>query len=187
MTKRTRRAGFTLLELMIVVSIMSILGALALPRLRSAGYEADAAMRTLQSTLQQAQRVAIVNQIDVLVSFDSAGRRVRVVYDLNQNRQYDFGEPIRWKPLGENDRFVAPGSGPQFGGAAAVLGPNIVLRDSYPTVVYHRDGAVSTEFEVYLSSYRPTATDRRALHVRQATGRVQTYRYDGATWQGIGL
>lgn len=179
--------GFTLMELLIVVSIVGILAALAFPRLRSAQYDADAAMHTVKSALQQAQRFAIVRQTDVMVSFDTAGKRVRIVYDVNNNHQYDAGEEIHWKSLEAAERFIVPPSGVQMAGGAPVVGSNLAMRDNYPTVYYHRDGAVSSELELYVSSYRPNTSDMRAIHVRQATGRVQFYRYNGSTWIGAGL
>jgi type II secretion system protein H len=181
------RAGFTLIELLIVVTIVGIMAALAMPRLRAAQFNADTAMHTVQSALQQAQRFAIVRQTDVMVSFDTAGRRIRIVYDLNNNHEYDSGETVFWKSLDDGNRFVTPPAGVQMTASASVVGSNIASRDNYPTVYYHRDGAVSSELELYLSSYRNTTTDMRAIHVRQATGRVQFYRYDGSTWIGAGL
>jgi prepilin-type N-terminal cleavage/methylation domain-containing protein len=184
---KSLRAGFTLIETLIVVTIVGILAALAMPRLRAAQFDADAGMRTVQSALQQAQRFAIVRQTDVMVSFDTAGKRIRIVYDVNNNHQYDAGEEVRWKPLEETDRFIVPPSGVQMSGGASVVGSNLASRDDYPTVYYHRDGAVSSELELYLSSYRSDKSDIRAVHVRQATGRVQFYRYTGSTWIGAGL
>jgi prepilin-type N-terminal cleavage/methylation domain-containing protein len=184
---KSHRSGFTLIETLIVVTVVGILAALAIPRLRAAQFDADAGMHTVQSALQQAQRFAIVRQTDVMVSFDTAGRKVRIVYDVNNNHQYDAGEEVHWKALEETDRFVVPPRGVQMTASASVVGTNLASRDNYPTVYYHRDGALSSELELYLSSYRSTATDMRAIHVRQATGRVQFYRYTGSTWLGAGL
>ena len=170
-----------------VVSVMGILAALAMPRFRSAQFDADAGMRTIQSTLQQAQRAAIVRQTDVMVSFDTAGNRVRIVYDLNNNHQLDAGEETHWRSLEPGDRFVVPPVGVQMTATNSVVGSAIATRDNYPTVFYHRDGAVSSELELYVTSHRADLTDIRALHVRQATGRVQLYRYNGSTWMGAGL
>jgi prepilin-type N-terminal cleavage/methylation domain-containing protein len=181
------RAGFTLIEMLIVVSVMGILAGLALPKFRSAGFDADAGMRTVQSALQQAQRAAILRQTDVMISFDTAGRRVRIVYDVNNNHQLDAGEEVHWKPLEPGDRFVLPPAGVQMTAIASVVGSALATRDNYPTVYYHRDGAVSSEFELYVTSHRADKTDMRAIHVRQATGRVQLYRYNGSTWIGAGL
>lgn len=185
--RSSRRSGFTLLEIMIVVSLMAIVGAMALPRLHISGFRADVGMRTLQATLQQAQRSAVVRQTEVMVGFDAAGNRVRIVFDANGNRSYDVGEEIHWRPLEDGVRFATPPAGVKTAGGAPVVGSAIVTRDNYPTVFYHRDGAMSSELEVFIRSGSADVRDFRALHVRQSTGRVQLYQYDGSAWRAVGL
>lgn len=185
--RNRQRSGFTLLEIMIVVSLMAIVGAMALPRLRLSRFRADAGMRTVQVSLQQAQRSAVLRQTDVMVSFDTTGNRVRIVFDANGNHSYDSGEEIHWRPLEDGARFGTPPSGVQTSGGAPVVGSAIVTRDSYPTVIYHRDGALSSELELFVRSARPDVRDFRALHVRQSTGRVQLYQYNGSAWLAVGI
>ncbi len=144
-------------------------------------------MRTVQIALQQAQRASLMHEMEVGVSFDTAGARVRIFYDANGNHQLDAGEQVYWKPLPPGDRFIIPPSGVQMSGGAPIVGSSLSSRNNYPTVFFHRDGALSSELEIYLTSQRAEKVDIRALHVRQATGRVQTYRYNGTTWLGAGL
>jgi prepilin-type N-terminal cleavage/methylation domain-containing protein len=184
---KSARAGFTLIETLIVLSIVGILAALAMPKIKAAAFDADSGMRTIQGALQQAQRVAIVRQTDVMVSFDTAKARIRLVYDANNNHTLDAGEEFHWKPMEKGDRFLKPSSGVQMTGSASVVGNSLANRDGFPTVYFHRDGALSSELEIYVSSYRMDKSDFRAIHVRQATGRVQSYRYNGSTWIGAGL
>lgn len=185
--QKSDRAGFTLIELLIAVTLLGIVCALAIPRLHVSTYNVDAGMRSIQGALQQAQRNAIVRQTDVMVSFDTAGGRIRTVFDVNNNHLLDPGEEVHWRTLEDKNRFGVPPRGVQLAGGAAVVGSSLASRDGYPTVYYHRDGALSSEVEIYLRSSRPDTQDFRALHVRQATGRVQLYRYNGTTWTGAGL
>ncbi len=184
---KSDRSGFTLIETMIVLTLIGILAAYAMPRLRAAAYDADAGMRTVQGALQQAQRAAIVRQTEVMVSFDTANKRLRIAYDVNNNHQYDAGEEIHWRPLEPSDRFVTPPSGVQMVATSPIVGSALSTRDNFPTIFYHRDGAVSSEVELYITSNRAAKDDIRALHLRQATGRVQVYRYSGSAWIRAGL
>lgn len=184
---KSDRAGFTLIEVLIVLALIGIMSALAIPRIRLSSYNADAGMRTVQGVLQQAQRNAIVRQTDVMVSFDTAGRRIRIVFDVDNDHVADPGEEVHWRPLEDGNRFGVPSAGVQLAAGASVVGSSLSSRDGYPTVYYRRDGALSSELELYLRSSTPDVKDFRALHVRQATGRVQLYRYNGTAWIGAGL
>lgn len=182
-----RRAGYTLLEVMIVLVVMSIVGAMAFPRVGIGRYQADAGMRTVQGVLQQGARMAVMRQSDVMVSVDTVGQRLRVVLDANDNHQVDPGESVRWHPLEEGARFATPPAGVACAAAAPVCGSNLLQRDGMPTIVFRRDGAVSTDVELYLRARSANPDDFRALAVAEATGRVVLYRYGEGSWHRAGL
>lgn len=183
----SQRTGYTLIELIITVAVIGIVTAMAIPRIRLSSYRADSAMRTVQVVLQQAQRRAVTRQSEVMVSFDTARGRIRTVFDANGNHIADPGEEFHWRPLEDGNRFAVPPGGVQTTGGAPVVGGSLSSRDGYPTIFYHRDGAASSELEVFICSSLQEKRDFRALHLRQATGRIQLYRYTGTTWLGVGL
>lgn len=184
---RPRRNGFTLLEIMIVVCIIAIMTTIALPRMNITQWKVDGAMRIVQGVLQQAERNAIQRQMEVGVSFDAVNNRVRIHYDQNDNHAIDAGEETFWHSLEEGNRFATPPVGVSGAVGSFIAGNTITTSsDGYPTVYYHRDGAASTAFEVYLRSSSNNVNDFRALVVTQATGRVDIFKY-GTTWFRAGL
>lgn len=180
------RRAVTLIEMLIAISVASIVLAAALPRINLGRYKVDAAMRILQVTLQQAQRNAIQRQHDVIVSFDTAGARMQVLYDANNNRGADAGEQSVWIPLQEGNRFAAPAAGIHGTPTAVITGSNLSELNEFPSVTFRRDGATSSEVEVYLRAPGAKSQDYRALSVVQSTGRVQWFRYSGTTWSKAG-
>jgi len=180
-----RRLGFTLLEIMIVLVLVALMARLAIPQMQISQYRVDGAMRTVQAALQQAERGAVQRQMEVAVSFDTANKRVRVHFDVNNNRAIDAGEDALWRPLEEGNRFATPPLGVTGTSVGSFLvGTSITISpDGYPTVYYHRDGAASTGLEVYIRSSSSDMNDFRALVVTQATGRVDLYRYGSNVWR----
>jgi len=183
------RPGYTLLEILIVLVLVAVIGRIAIPRVSLSRFRADGAMRVAQAVLQQAERNAVQRQTDVMVSFDTVGGRVRMVYDVNNNHLVDAGEEVHWKSLEEGNRFAVPRIGVNGAVAKSIVGNNIATSaDGYPTVYYHRDGASSSGIEAYLRS--STAADSngfRALVVTQATGRVDLYRSGDGQWRKVGF
>lgn len=184
--RRRDRRAITLIEMLIAISVASIVLAAALPRINLGRYKVDAAMRILQGTLQQAHRNAIQRQHDVIVSFDTAAAQMRVLHDANNNRGPDEGEQIVRIPLQEGNRFAAPPVGVRGTPTAAVAGSNLSEVSGLPSVTFRRDGATSSELEVYVRAPGAGSQDYRALTVVQSTGRVQSFRYSGASWRKDG-
>src|ERR1700680_3668562 len=117
-----RSTGFTLFELVIVMSIISILAAITLPRVNLHQFRIDAGIRTVQAALQVSQRYAVQRQHDVIVSFDVPGGRVLIIDDENNNGAADPGEKVMVRPLEDGVRFATPPAAIGSGTGAGVAG-----------------------------------------------------------------
>lgn len=179
---RRRRAGFTLLELTVVLIMVGIIAAMAVPRLNYEKYRADAAMRTVRTVLQGAQRNAIMRQTNVVIGFDLPNRQMLIVEDANNNCTLDSGERRTIRPLEEGAKFAVPATPYGGGVSTAVSGPNVCTIAGLPAIQFLRDGAASTDLDAYMTSSRGTAVDFRLVRVTMATGRADAYRFNGSTW-----
>ena len=182
------RWGHTLVEMMIVVTIIAGVSAVAMPQLNYAGMRLDANARAVRAVLQQAWRLSIQKQHDVVVSCDVAGKRVRTLEDNDNDRAVDAGERITWRPLEEGAYFTTPPS--RIGSATppnVVAGSGVVALDGMPSVVFHRNGSTSGDAEVYLAITSRKRMERRAVVVAQATGRTDWYKYLNGSWRLGGL
>jgi prepilin-type N-terminal cleavage/methylation domain-containing protein len=177
-----RPLGFTIFELLTVVVIITILATVALPKVNLHQFRIDAGVRSVQGALQQAARYSVQRQHDVVVCFDLAGNRVMTIDDRNNDGQVNADEKISWHVLEDGVRFAAPPAAIGGNPVAAVAGSNLQLVNTYPSVIYHRDGATSSDVQVYITSTRPDPTDFKALSVTQSTGRVDYYSYRTGSW-----
>jgi prepilin-type N-terminal cleavage/methylation domain-containing protein len=176
------RRGFTLLELVVVLIMIGIIAGMAVPRLNYEKYRADAGMRTVRTILQSAQRNAIMRQTNVVVGFDIANRSMRIVEDANNNCTIDSGERSTSRPLEDGAKFSVPTTGYSGAVSTAVIGANLCTMAGLPAIQFLRDGAASTDLEIYLTSSRGTQVDYRLVRVTMATGRTESFRFDGSTW-----
>ena len=181
------RAGMTLLELMVVLSVISVLSGIAITRLNTVGFKMDAAARVTHAAVQQGQRLALTRQFDVIVSFDRATRRVRIAEDANNDGAIAPDERVRWRALEDSARFDDPPRAVNGGGASAIDGDNLRIVDGMPSIIFRRSGSASSELAVYLGSKRGDADDYRAVQVSRATGRVEWFKFVGGQWRPGGL
>jgi type II secretory pathway pseudopilin PulG len=172
------------IELLVVVAIIGVLAAIALPRVNVTQYHMDTAARQTRIVLLNAQRLSITRQYDVVVSFDVAGGRLRTFEDMDNDATLDAGERVTWAVLQDGARFQRPSAGVNGTAASALVGPNLRTISSMPSVIFRRDGAASTSLEAYLTSRRGDANDARAVTLLQATGRAVWYRYVGKWKEG---
>jgi len=185
--RRRRRDGYTLVELLMVVAVIGIVTAMAVPRLNTGGMRADAAVRDVRGAIQVAHRTAVMRQFDVIVSVDAANDALRVVEDRNNNASIDAGERVRWVHLEAGNTFETPPAGvAAAGGALSAMRlsqPRTI--GGLPSVIFRRHGAASSDAEIFIRGPGQTDTDFRAVTVVQATGRAEWYRRDGS-WKKVG-
>jgi prepilin-type N-terminal cleavage/methylation domain-containing protein len=186
-TARSRQSGsrsaFTLIEMTIVVVIAGLMVTLAIPRIDTTKYRADAIAQIVRTTLQYAQRQAITRQHDMIVSFDTSGERIRTFWDANNNGQLGTGERTTWRGLDVGVLFTDPSVAGVSGVAIQkpVNGANISTLAGWPSVVFHRDGSVSTDAEIYVSVAAHGPPWYRAITLTQSTGRTEWYRLNTST------
>ena len=181
------RRGFTLIEVMVAISIFAIMVAIAIPRLDFAKYQADAAQTAVRGSFQRAQRIAVQRQYDVAVGFDTVNRRIRITEDTNVNRVIESTDAITWKPLEEGARFRTPPSELYGRTPAALVGSNLVTLDGLPSIVFLRNGSATSDAAIYVTSARMKTDHFRVVTLTQSTGRTETFRYRGSSWIRMGL
>lgn len=177
------RGGFSAIELLIVCAIVGIFATLAYPRVNFTQFQVDSGARTVRVVLQNAERLAVTRQYDVIVSFDVANKRMRILEDGNNNDAVDGNERVTYSPLEHGVHFKQPPAGLSGPVSGAVIGSNLKTISGMPSVIFRRDGAASSDLEVYLASSKELANDWRAIHMVQSTGRTDWFRYLDGLWK----
>jgi Tfp pilus assembly protein FimT len=177
------RSGFTLVETAVILVLAGIIGVLAYPRIDAGRYKADSVVTVVRSSMQQAQRAALVSQHDIIVSFDLNAGRIRLAWDANNSHEINTGERVVWNVISSGNKFAKPPMGIHGEVTDAIVGSNVRLLNDYPTVTFHRDGSLSSEIEIYMSTVS-SPVRWRAVTVVQATGRTDWFRKNttGNAW-----
>jgi len=177
------RAGFTMIEILMVVTLVGLMVAFAVPKLDFTSYRINGATRSVVSLLNRAQRQAVTDQNNVNVIFNTTTSSVTLHEDMNNNNQIDNGERTRSYPIGEGAKY---GMGPSLSPRLYSPAPITFLRrlNGMPELIFRRDGSASEAGAIYVTSTRAgaSAAYTRSIEVIAATGRVEWWRYDGTRW-----
>jgi prepilin-type N-terminal cleavage/methylation domain-containing protein len=183
------RRAYTLAEMLIVIVLVAIITALALPKANYMGFRIDAGVRSVRTALQRAQAGAVAGQHNMLLTVDAAHNRIAVISDNNNNLLADPGEQITYASLQDGVKLGVPSTTwPGAPAPTAVLtGSQLQTINSLPAFVFRADGAASSDAQISLTSVRGLATDQRGINVVQATGHVDTYKNTGSVWTRVGF
>lgn len=187
---RRGRRGFTSLELLVVITIVSVVAAIAINQVDLYRLQANSAVQAVSTTMVAAQRESLTRQHDIILTFDSFTRSMRLTWDVDNDGEIDAGERSRAVPL---DTRIAFGRG---AAPARAMGTNPInfnrVVNGLPALIFHRNGSASGVGGFYLTTTRALAgaaagsskhaNDTRAVEIVRATGRTEWYRYDGSSW-----
>ena len=151
-------------------------------------FQVDAAARGVRSSLQNAERLAVTRQHNVVVSFDESHDRLRVLEDVNNNGTADLSERATWFVLEDGVQFARPPAGVNGAASAALVGGDIQddRRDAEHHLPPRRRGEHRSRGLSDLAR-APSRDDFRAITVVQSTGRTDWYKYIGAAWKAGNL
>ncbi len=182
-----RVRGFTTLEVLLVVAIIGILTAVALPRIDLYRIQANSAVQIMSTTMVATQREALTKQHDMILTFDLANRRMRMVWDANSNSIVDAGERSRTVQLDDRVTFGRGGAPARAFGAGAINFNKTI--NGLPALIFHRNGSASGVGGFYVTSTRAVLDgttkwnrDTRAVEIVRATGRTEWFKYNGTAW-----
>ncbi|HEY5220460.1 MAG TPA: GspH/FimT family pseudopilin [Gemmatimonadaceae bacterium] len=186
---RSRRSAFTLVEVVVVMIMVGVLMALAIPHMDLSRYRTDAAVQGLRSVLMQAQRTALLRQYDVVISIDTANGALKWSEDANNDGTIEANEHRRTYPLNDGVKFVVPPTGLDSAVTKSIVGSHLGTLNGLPSITFHRDGAATSDLQLYVAGPANPGFTYRAVRLTQGTGRTDWYSYNSQahTWKLGGL
>lgn len=186
---RRAGAGFTLVEMLIVIVIIGVTATIALPRINLSRIRSKAAIQTLGTTMLALQRDAIARQHNMVVIVDVAGRSLRAVFDSTNDSRINNNERVRMISVGEEIVFGKPAGVPNRAfGSNPVNFTGTELSTGLPAIILYRNGSARESGGLYLSTVkaiqgvRGHENETWAMEIVRATGRAEWLRWNGSTW-----
>ena len=176
-----------MIEVSIVLGILAILAAIALPNINFAGYRMDANARTVQNQFIAQQLTAVQKNMPVIVTIVYDQGHLTITEDANSNGVADAGEYTYNRTLVEGAQFVIPPTTIDSATPYYATGPGLTYLNQtylYPTVTFYPNGSTSGNVVIYIGGTANRLTDMRAISITGATSKMHFYRMasDG-TWR----
>ena len=149
----TRRAGFTLMEMCVMLVIIGIVGAMVLAMAGNQGLGPEAAARMLAADLRYAQTHAVTYRQSVKVVFDDANSAYSIL---------DSSDQLLINPVNKKDYRVVLDAGNGFAGLVTVND----FTDS--TLTFSATGVPDAGGSVQMA----VGSETRTVTVRDVTGNV---------------
>ena len=178
------RIGFTMIELILVLAIVSVLASFAAPVINPGRWRSDSAVQEVMVALNAAQRLAVLRQHDMIITFRVNERLLRIHRDVDNDGVVDTGEDMRVVELPETIGFARGSSAPIDGASDDV---SFTDTGAGPALVFHRNGSASEAGAAYLrpmeGSLAHDSEATRAITVERATGQVRCFTYRTGSWE----
>jgi hypothetical protein len=166
-----------------VVVLIGLMAAFAVPKLHFSGYQINGAVRGTTALIQRASRMAVTGGYNVNVLLDVAHNQIKIHEDANDDNAIQTTERVRTYPLGEGVVFG-------MGGAPARRYTTAVsftrTEAGMPEIIFRRDGSASEDGGFYITTAAALTSsnpqDARSIEVTRATGRAEWYQYNGSAW-----
>lgn len=171
------RGGYTLLEVLVVVAVMGLAGALVIPSMDQAGVlRTQGAVRSVVSDIMFAQGDAVAAQQARAIVFDVPSNSYRVCAVLGST--IDLDNDVLFDHFGDGNRYIMDLNEPEFG---ATLLTEADFDGTGAVLVFDEMGAPVTEVGGSSPSSGGTVTIQGQFHtfevrVESFTGRVTTTR-----------
>jgi type II secretory pathway pseudopilin PulG len=178
-----RANGFTLAEVGVVVIMVGVLAAVAIPLITPARFRVNSATMEVATEFLAAQRMAVLKGHNIVIAFDEDGGTVRIHEDANNDGAIQTDEATQLTHLPEGAAFGRAGA-PAIGSSSQAV-TFTQRQGSLRKLTFHRNGSASEEGYVYITGTQggALAKNTRAIQVIRATARVKCWSYQLGSWR----